>query len=290
MANTLNTGVYKEEYTTRLQERLNRPTTWKEVCDVVYTDAQIVNVPYMSTVFSVQTGTRGTAYGFSDFALTNETLTINTYRTVPVFIDRGDLAQCSYVNQMEIADRQAALINENVEAGVLDDHANWRNIGDSAGVVTDNVTGQITVSANNISTIVRGVRRIILANNGGEMMDRYGLFFVWSPTHFEFLEQFAQANGFNLADAALKEGLQPRGYFLLGAYHYVSNDNVANHVFCGIRKLMKVGILNATYGVPMIDDKDPNLQSGISIVDRVDYGTLTPTGYNTILCDLNVAN
>ena len=243
----------------------------------------------MSTVFSVQTGTRGTAYGFSDFALTNETLTISTYRTVPVFIDRGDMAQCQYANQMEIADRQGALINENIEAGVLDDHANWTNIGDSAGVITSGSTGLITVSANNVDDIVRGTRRIVAVANGEEMMNRYGLFFVWGPTHFEFLEQFAQANGFNLADVALKNGIS-RGYELLGATHYISNDNVANHVFAGVKKLMKVGILNATYGVPMIDDQDPNLQSGISVVARVDYGTLTPNGYSTLLFDINVAN
>ena len=265
---------------------------WKDVCDVIYTDSQIINVPYMSTVFSVQTGTRGSAYGFSDFALTNETLTINTYRTVPVYIDRADMAQCSYANQIEVADRQGALINENIEAGVLDDHSSWTNIGDSAGTITSGVATAITVSSNNIDDIVRGTRRIVAVANGEEMMNRYGLFFVWGPTHFEFLEQFAQANGFNLADVALKNGIS-RGYELLGATHYISNDNVANHVFAGVKKLMKVGILNATYGKLVVDEEPSNADgplSGFSIVSRVDYGTLVPTGYNTLLYDINVAN
>jgi len=139
---------------------------------------------------------------------------------------------------------------------------------------------------------VRGTRRIVAVANGEEMMNRYGLFFVWGPTHFEFLEQFAQANGFNLADVALKNGIS-RGYELLGATHYISNDNVANHVFAGVKKLMKVGILNATYGKLVVDEEPSNADgplSGFSIVSRVDYGTLVPTGYNTLLYDINVAN
>jgi hypothetical protein len=67
MSNTLNTGVYPEEWMTKLQERLDYPTNWKEVCEVIYSDTKIFNLPYMSTEMSIQTGTRGTAYGFSDF-------------------------------------------------------------------------------------------------------------------------------------------------------------------------------------------------------------------------------
>ena len=128
MANTLNSGVYKEQWEVMLQKRLNRPISYTDVADVTFSDVQVFNVPYMSTVFSAQTGTRGTAYGFSDFTLTNETLTLNQYRTVPVFVDQADLAQCNYVRQMEIATRQAALIRERVEVAMLADHAAWTNI------------------------------------------------------------------------------------------------------------------------------------------------------------------
>lgn len=286
MANTFNTGVYPEEYMTKLQERLDHPTNWKEFCNVIYSDTKIFNWPYMSTHFSAQTGTRGTAYGFSDFALTNDTIDISTQRIVPVYIDRADLAQCSLVNQMEIADRQGALLTEQIESRLLADHAEWTDVGDSAGVVTSGVTTQITVSATNIDDIVRGIRRIVTVANGEEMANRYGLGFVWRPADFEALEQFAQANGFNLADAALKNGLS-RGYFLLGAYHYVSNEHTANHVLCGVRKIVQIGILRTTWGQIVIT-QDPNLQSGIGIIARADFDVMTPDGYVTLVYDLNV--
>ena len=287
MANTFNSGVYPEEYMSKLQERLNKPTNWKEFADVIFSDTKIFNWPYMSTEFSVQTGTRGTAYGFSDFALTNDTIDISVKQLVPVYIDRADLAQCSFVNQMEIADRQGALLSEKIEAALLADHAEWTDVGDSAGTVTSGVTTQITVSATNIDDIIRGVRRIVTVANGEELMNRNGLAFVWRATDFEALEQFAQANGFNLADAALKNGIA-RGYYLMGAYHYVSNSHTANHVLCGVRKIVKIGILRTTWGQIVIT-QDPNLQSGIGIIARADYDVMTPNGLNTLVYDLNVA-
>lgn len=287
MANTFNTGVHKEEWMTKLQERLDKPTNWKEVADVIYSDNYIMNVPYMSTEFALQTGTRGTAYGFSDFALTNDTLTVSTKKIVPVFIDRADMAQVAYANQMEIAERQGAQIDEQIEAAMLATHASWTNVGDVSGTVTSGDTTQFTVSATNIDDIVRGVRRIVTVANGTELMNRNGLFFVWRPGDFEALEQFAQANGFNLADYALKNGIE-RGYYFMGAYHYVSNSHTANHVFAGVRKILKIGILRTTYGQIVIT-QDPNLQSGIGIISRVDYGTLVPAGLSSLLYDINVA-
>lgn len=285
MANTFNTGVHKEDWAIKLQERLNKPSNWKEVADVIYSDTYIFNLPYMSTEYSATTGTRGTAYTFSDFALTNDTLTVSTKKMVPVFIDRADMAQIQYNNQMETATRQGALLSDTVETSMLADHANWTNVGNT-GIVSGDTT-QITVSATNIDDIVRGVRRIITVANGEEMANRNGIFFVWRPADFEALEQFAQANGFNLADAALKSGID-KGYHLLGADHYVSNSHTANHVMAGVKKVFKIGILRSTWG-QIVTTTDPNLQSGFGIIARADYGVLTPAGHSSLVYDINVA-
>ncbi len=292
MANSLDVasdvGVYKLDFETNLETRLNKPATYKDICNVRFTDANSINFAYMSTEFVAQTGTRGTAYGFSDFTLLNEQLNVRTYKTVPVFADRADIAQCSYIDFMDIASRHGKLLTDQVETAVFADHGAWTNVGDSNGVITSGVTGQITVSATNIDDIVRGVRRIVGLANGAELMETNGLFFAWSYTHFEFLEQYAQANGFQLADKALKDGVAP-GYFFLGAYHYVTNSGATNHVMAGVRKLHQVGICNATYG-KLVMTEDPNLQSGKGLITRIDFGVLTPTGYATLLYDINVAN
>lgn len=288
MANTLNTGVYPQEWMTKLQERLDKPTCWKEVCDVIYSDLQVFNLPYMSTEFVIQTGTRGTAYGFSDFALTNDTLTINTFKPVPVFIDRADMAQCTLASQMELAERQGRLIDEQLESVFLGDHAAWTNFGDPGTGTLGLSSTQITVTVSNIDDIIRGVKREVIIANGKDLMQRYGLAFVWRPGDFEKLEAFMQTNGYNLADQALKRGIMTEeGYYAFGAYHYVSNSHSANHVFAGVRKIETIGILRSTYGQIVIT-QDPNLQSGIGIISRVDYGINVKEGIKSITFDVNV--
>lgn len=294
MANTLDVatdlGVYRADWAVRLQDRLDKPQNWKDVSDVIFTNSRYYSIPYMSTEFSASLGTRGTEYTFSDFALTNEALDIGTPYFAPVFIDRADLAQCAYANQMEMAERQASLLNERVETAMLADHAAWTDVGDNGGVVTSGNTTQFTVTATNIDDIVRGVRRIIAVANGESLAKQNGIFFVWRPQDFEALEQFAQANGYNLADAALKNGID-RGYYLMGAYHYVSNSHTANHVFAGVRKIQKIGILRSTYGNLVVVDEPAGPAgafSGVGLTARIDYGVKTPTGLATLLYDINV--
>lgn len=288
---TTDLGVYRADWETRLQDRLDKPQNWKDVCDVIFTNAKYHSIPYMSTEFSASLGTRGTAYVFSDFTLTNEAIDVAVPYFAPVFIDRADLAQCQYATQMEMADRQASLLNEQVETAVLADHGAWTNVGDSSGVITSGVTTQITVTATNIDDIVRGIRRIINVANGARLAAQNGIFFVWRPADFEALEQFAQANGFNLADAALKNGID-RGYYLMGAYHYISNSHASGgHVFAGVRKIHKVGILRATYGNLQVVDEPASADgalSGVGLTARIDYGVKTPTGLASLLYDINV--
>lgn len=289
MANTFNTGVYPQEWMTKLQQRLDKPTNWKEVCDVIYSDSQVFNLPYMSTEFVIQTGTRGTAYGFSDFTLTNDTLTISTYKPVPVFIDRADLAQCKLVNQMELADRQGKLIDEQIESAFLGDHGAWTNFGDTGGGALGLGSTPITVTISNIDDIVSGVIREVNVANGRDLANQYGVAFVWRPADFEKLEKFLQANGFNLADQTLKNGIQTeKGYFALGAYHYLSNSHSSGHVFGGVRKIEAIGILKSTYG-QIVVTQDPNLQSGIGVISRVDYGLNVKEGLKALTFDINVA-
>lgn len=292
MANTFTTagsdpnigGVYPQEWATKLQERLDYPTNWKEVCNVVYSDSQFFNMPYMSTEPVIQTGTRGTAYGFSDFTLTNDQLRISTYKPCPIFIDRADLAQCKLASQMELADRQGRIINEWVESAVLANHAAWTDFDNSS---IGGSAGNITVDVSNIDDIIRGIKREIGEANGQTLADRQGVFIIWRYSDLEVLEQFAQANGWTLADKALQNGIKT-GYHFMGVDHYVSNSHTANHVFAGVKKVQQVGILKATYGQVVVT-QDPNLQSGIGIVSRVDYGLNVPTAHTGLVFDVAVA-
>ena len=286
-----NVGVYPMEWESKLQERLNKPVTYKEVCKVMYSDTYGINSPYMSTEFSAQTGTRGCSYSFSEFTLTNDQLLINQFSIVPVFIDRADLSQCTLANQAEMATRQGALLEDIVETAVLAGHAGWTDFDNSS---IGGAAGNITVSTANIDNIIRSVKREIAENNAQELADRNGTFIIWRAADMEKLEEFAQANGFVLADKALKNGIES-GYHFMGMDHYISNSHTANHLFGGVKKVMNVGILSGTYGkITILQSPASGVTtygpvSGIGIEARVDYGVNTPTGLSTAVFDISVA-
>ena len=282
-----NTTVYGEEWATVLQERLDRPTNWKELLNVDVTNIRVLNNPYLSTTPAIQTGTRGTAYTYQDFAETNEARTINTYENLPIFIDQADLAQSTFSRQMYWAELQGQLINERLENRMLNQHASWTDFGTLSigGGGADTTT--ITVSASNIDDIIRAFKRRVNTANGSNMAARNGLGIVWRPADFELLEAFMQANGFVMADAALQDGAVS-GVRFMGVDHYISNDHTANHVFATVKKAGSLGILRDTFGQIKII-QDPLNISGVGVVSRVDYIFAWWNNYDSLYYDVNVA-
>lgn len=264
-----NTIVYAEDWAVKVQERLAENNKWKEICRVEYTDTKTLHNPYITDP-SVQNGTRGSAYTHQDITITDQSVAIDTFKILPQLIDRADLAQSTYVNQMELADAQGVLLNEAIETGMLAEHAQWTNF-DNASI--GGGAGNITVSAANIDDIIRGLKREIRIANGENLMNRNGAFIVWRPEDFELLEAYVQANGFSTADGALKDGTS-QGFRYMGVEHYSSNKITAGHLFGGVKKAFHLGICKGTYGQVVIDQEpatDGGAVSGIGVVSRVDY-------------------
>lgn len=266
MSNSL---VYKEEWSVKLQERLDEPTIWKEICRVDYTDTKTLHNPYLTDA-AVQTGTRGSAYTHQSITITDEEVSIDTYKILPQLIDRADAAQCTYVNQMELADSQGTLLNEDIETAMLAQHAQWTDfdnteIGGSAG--------NITVAASNIDDIIRAMKKKVRKAKGKSLARKNGMFIVWREEDFEILEAYVQANGFNTADMALKNGIDD-AFKYMGVEHYSSNFITAGHLFGGVKKVFHLGICKSTYGQIVIDEEPATADgavSGTAVVSRVDY-------------------
>ena len=276
----------------KMRERINRPTCWRDILNVKTSDVRtIVNGSLTAASEpAVDSGTRGTAYTYNDFTILADTLTIDQYRVIPVLIDEADRHQQTYFNQMEIAAYQGKKFSEYVEAQMLAQHASWKDFGagDLANTSSDD-TATITISGTNVDDVIRAIKRKIYKNNGVEFAVEKGIFIVWRPEDFEFLEAFVQANGFTEADVALKNGIPvEKAFKYLGVYHYLSNDHTANHLFAGIRGIGELGILRSTFGrVKFVED--PGLVSGLGIVSRLDYGWNFPTYNSQFVIDVNVA-
>ena len=244
----------------------------------------------MSTEPDVQTGTRGTAYTYQDADLTEEVLTIDTYRNLPVFIDEADRAQQTYLGAMEIAEFQGEKISEYLEAQFLAQHSSFTDFGltDLNGGAADDTT-EITVSPANIDDIIRAIKRKQNENNLVNKAVKFGRYIIWRAEDFEMLEAFVQANGFNTADMALKNGIAvEKAFHYMGVDHYLSNSHTANHVMAGVKKCVDLGILSGTWGkVKFVEE--PNNVSGLGVPSRVDYGWNVPAQLTEATQDINVA-
>jgi len=101
-----------------------------------------------------------------------------------------------------------------------------------------------------------------------------------------------QANGFNSADQALRNGGEI-GIPFMGLYHYVSTSHTANHLAAGVRKLFKLGLLKSTFGriytAEMPASTTAGTLSGTLVHARLDYGYKVQTNVAGLVFDVNVA-
>ena len=256
MASTI---IYQALWENKIARRLDKPQNWKDVCDVVYTDAQTYNFPLISTSNEPAVATlTNTAAGrstlsnvipFVDVTQTNETLSIVTAEIDSVYIDYADQAQSNYAKMADMGTLLGKKINERAQAISLGNHTNWTDFGDTGAGALGLASTQITVNANNVDDICRGIIEQIQTANGFDLYLENGGFMEWRPADWTFLVTYMQANGYQFADEALRDGGKGRiGKEALGLFHYVSTSHTANHLFGGVRKVQKLGILTQTYG------------------------------------------
>lgn len=284
MADFNNTFEYAEEWKLKLQERLLEPTKFKEIYRVEYTDMQIIHNPYLTEAAAIP-GYRGSSYSMQPITQTDEFVTINTFKIIPQFIDRADLAQSKFIDLMELAAKQGDTLNAAIDTAVFANHAAWTDF-DNASI--GGSAGNITVSATNIDNIITGIKREISDAGGEELANRNGIFIVWRNADFEILEQFCAANGYGFADEVLENGIG-QGKKALGVVHYKSGRLTSGHVHAGVRKVGMVGILKSTYGQVDFNMHDPDLKSGVSITTRVDFKEKVWNNTSTVLFDVLVA-
>ena len=301
MANTI---IYQALWENKIARRLDKPQNWKDVCDVVYTDAQTYNFPLVSTSNEPAVATlTNTAAGrstlsnvipFVSVTQTNETLSIVTAEIDSVYVDYADQAQSNYAKMADMGTLLGKKINERAEAISLANHTNWTDFGDTGAGVLGLAATAITVTANNIDDICRGIIEQIQTANGFDLYLENGGFMEWRPADWTFLVTYMQANGYQFADEALRDGGKGRmGKESLGLFHYVSTSHTANHLFGGVRKVQKLGILTSTYGkifkAEMPASSTAGSLSGTQIHTRLDYGLLIPTNLKPTVYDINVS-
>lgn len=275
------------EIETKLQERLSAPMVWKEICKVKYTNTGILKNPYLTDP-TIGVGSRGSGYTSTAIATVDDSVTINTYVYSAEHIDDADLAQKTWSDFMEIADRMGTLLNEKVETQMLLEHTQWTNFDNAA---IGGSAGNITVAISNIKKIISTIKEKIRTAGGADLANRNGVFIQWREADFTLVELLASSEGFNTADDALKNGIK-QGFKYLGVEHYSTSKNVSNHVFAGVKKAFFVGVVKSTYGrvKTIVNPVVSGAQiSGIGLESRVDNEFVAWNKMVPVLFDVLVA-
>jgi len=254
MANTI---VYKEDYAVTVQEKLSEMKFWNTLGDAVFTDKKVFNNPYKNDP-TVASYTRGAQFSYTDVTLTNETLDIATSAISAEYIDRADLAQNGYDLQMRLAADQGDELQDTVETAFI-----------AAGVAG---AGNSNTWA--LGSYIEGIaitRSLIVEDKGLRMLERKGGSIILSPLAYALAVGEAQSAGvLTFAEDALVNGTVAKiGGFKL----YESNLTGGNtQALAFINKSITVGILNTTFGMTIVDEKNPDNRSAIGFTTRVDYG------------------
>ena len=254
MANTI---VYKEDYAVKMQEKLSEMKFWNTLGDAIFTDKKVFNNPYKNDP-TVASYVRGAQFAYTDVTLTNETLSIADTFISAEYIDRADLAQNGYDLQMRLSEDQGDELQDSLETAFI-----------AAGVA-----GAGNTSAWALASYIEGVsnvRQKIVEDKGLRLLERKGGSILVSPTVYALLVGEAQATGvLTFADDALRAGTVA----MVGGFKiYESNLTGATTKALGfINKSITVGILNTTFGMTIVDEKNPDNRSAIGFVTRVDYG------------------
>lgn len=299
MASTI---IVPDVWETRLAQRLDKPQTWKDTADVMYTNSGTIVLPYVSTsnepstsaTITTQAGrsTLSNVVPFASVTEATETLQVISTDFIQSYLDYADQAQSPLASQAVHADLLSKKVNERVETIVLAGHADWTNLGDDGSGNVALADTALTVTSTNVDDICRGVIEQVITANGGDLLLENGGFITWRAADKTKLDTFCQANGFTFADEALKDP-NKKGQIALGLHHYVSTSHASGgHLFGGVRQAYKLGLNANTFGkvftVEHPSSSTAGFLSGTSVYFRIDYGRKMQTNLLPVVFDIRV--
>lgn len=266
--------INKEVFKESLQEKLEEPTLWKDTAEVTFTSDKTVHFPYRDLP-TASSYTRGAQYSPTEPVSTDDTMVIDDTEIVSEFMDYADLAQNGYIDEVEMGQAQAIVVNEIMESTMTGLHTQAGlslDDGDFGGTATNPlaVTGG---ASGNIGTVFQKARTLIASQRGGlQYMNRFGMTAILDPQNYEYAVSYAQKNGFMFSDKALESGEIPViNGFKVRESNLLDNTTDSGTVHClfGVDNMMHLGVLNTTFGSAKIVE-NPDRRDGVDAITRVD--------------------
>lgn len=206
MANTTPDGTQKQHWMSNFQRELRKRLVAKSFCEVYTGPDRLVNNPYGLDPAGYD-GASATAYSITDFTLGVDSLTVSRRAGAAEHVDNIEQLQTRYDLSMDRSTRHSFVTKDKIDqyifalpvaagSSVQDIDAGYMSTGVSNGT-------PITSSSSNIEDTGNAIIERLGLVNGA--MDR-GIFWAVSPFELTDMSGFAQNNGYNVADAAIKNG------------------------------------------------------------------------------------
>jgi len=259
-----------EFWEARMQINLRKSLVAQEVAAVTsaLSGGDKIHKPYFTehTPVSYTIGTEVTLQGASS---TDDSITINTFYDVPMYIDEAEETQSYYDTMAAMVDSASYGLSNVIDAAVFahSDYGTEFDDGDCGGT---NGSAIVLTSAN-VITLFTNARKALQTLNVVEANDFCA---VLPPAALALIAQTATDKGFNFADAALYNGKV--GNFM-GFDLYMSNNlttatygGTANTTNCYIGKKKMIQLI--MLATPRMKVVDTELKIGKAIHFWTGYG------------------
>jgi hypothetical protein len=206
MSNTTPDGTQKQHWMPNFQRELRKRLVAMRFAEVYTGPDRLITNPYGIDPAGYD-GASQTSYSITDFTLGSDSLTVNRRAGAAEHIDNIEQLQTRYDLAMDRSTRHSFVTKDKIDqyvfglpvaagSSVQDIDAGYMSSGVSNGTPIASSDSNIENTANAI------IERLGLVNGA---LDR-GITWAVSPFELTDISGFTQNNGFNVADAAIKNG------------------------------------------------------------------------------------
>ena len=197
MSNTIATQFYREKYLkSTLAIALRNGLVAEKICSVDRSDAKIIKAPYQTAPTTTVQALTTSTYNISDYTTTNDTLTVTEM----------------FYSANHIPDFEEVLGEFNIFAARVDDltYSVMASIDKYViNVMCEDGTGAYTTPAGGFTTAanINVIMSNLISKVQGFNETYAGMYLVIENTDVPGFVQAQATNGFNFADAALRNGM-----------------------------------------------------------------------------------
>lgn len=270
MANAI-TAFTPEFWAPKIQDNLHKSLVALDIADSELrsslSEGDTVHKPYFSSL-SATTYVKGVDVTIQDLTATDETLVVDTTQEASFYVDNVDKIQNKYSAAQNGIDEASYALKDSIDTAVLAEVLNANDTlddGDIGGIATN----AITLTTTNVIEVFSTGRAKLLGVNVVENGDFVA---VVSPAIASIIEQKATSTGFNISDAAFKNGYA--GDFM-GFKIYVSNnlDGTSTRTHCYLGKNKQIDFV--AQKMPEVLITQPEKKIGKNIITWDLYGKKT---------------